>query len=114
MDERETVNPGSPGESGDGRSFKASRFEEAKRTVADKLHDAAGALRGKTAEPSSGLGRYGYQASDWLDRSAEYVRRFDYQRANAQVKDYIRDNPGRSLLMAGAAGLIIGALVRRR
>lgn len=116
MDEREN-NQGSTSQSGEGHSVKASRFEDVKRSVADKLHDAAGALRSKTAAPAesdSGLGRYRYQASDWLDRSAEYVRGFDYERTNAQVKGFIRQNPGRSLLMAGAAGLIIGALIRRR
>ena len=87
-----------------------------KRTVADKLHDAAGAIRNKSgaSEPGTGFSRYGSQASDFLDRSAHYVQEFDYERVNAQVKQYVRHNPGRSLLMAGAAGLIIGAMVKRR
>jgi ElaB/YqjD/DUF883 family membrane-anchored ribosome-binding protein len=115
MDERENTSAGSPGEAGEGR-IKASKFENVKQTVADKLHDAAGGLRNRvgSSESQSGLGRYGHQASDILDRSADYVRRFDYERANAQVRNYVREKPGRSLLMAGAAGLIIGALVRRR
>jgi ElaB/YqjD/DUF883 family membrane-anchored ribosome-binding protein len=104
-------------ESGNGRSGSPSRFDDVKNTVADKLHDAAGALRSKVSAPEaekSGFARYGYQASNWLDQSAEYVRGFDYQRANAKVRDYVRQNPGRSLLMAGAVGLIVGAMVRRR
>jgi ElaB/YqjD/DUF883 family membrane-anchored ribosome-binding protein len=113
MDERE-INVGGTEPSGNGRT-KASRFESVKQGVADRLHDAAGALRNRTgSEDDSGLGRYGHQASDMLDRSAEYVRQFDYARANAQVRNYVRQNPGRSLLMAGAAGLIIGVLARRR
>lgn len=120
MDERENVGAGFTGGTGNGRSGKTSRFEDVKNTVANKLHDAAGALRnraaagGATPETQSGFSRYGSQASNWLDESAEYIRRFDYEQANLRVKDYVRQNPGRSLLMAGVAGLLIGAAVRRR
>jgi len=109
------MNAGSRAESGDGR-VKAPEFEDVKRTLADKLHEAAGVVRNLTrsSDPQSSIGCYGHQASDILDRSADYVRRFDHERADARIKDYVRQHPGRSLLMAGAAGLIIGVLVRRR
>ena len=120
MDERENIGTGFADGAGNGRSGKTSRFEDVKNTVANKLHDAAGALRDKAAaggtspETESGFSRYGSQASDWLDDSAEFIRRLDYQQANLKVKEYVRDNPGRSLLMAGITGLLIGAAVRRR
>ncbi len=97
-------------------SNKSPGFEKAKQIIADKLHTVAEALgeKGAAQGASSGIAQYGKQASEWLDQSAEYVRQFDYTRADARVREYVRENPGRSLLMAGAIGLIIGAIWRRR
>jgi ElaB/YqjD/DUF883 family membrane-anchored ribosome-binding protein len=49
-----------------------------------------------------------------LDQSAEYIRQFDCKPADVKIREFIRQSPGRSLLIAGAVGLIIGAIVRRR
>jgi ElaB/YqjD/DUF883 family membrane-anchored ribosome-binding protein len=112
-----TLNPGNTGTSmpGPDRSSQ-SRFQDFKNVVADKLHDAAGALRERAGAPQAetGVARYGNQASTWLDQSAEYVRAFDAREANHRIREYIRRNPGRSLLMAGVAGLALGTLLRRR
>lgn len=87
-----------------------------KTIIADKLHEAAKALDKKASDKDahSGVAQYGKQASEWLDQSAEYVRQFDYKQADAGVRNYVRDSPGRSLLIAGAVGLIVGAIWRRR
>jgi ElaB/YqjD/DUF883 family membrane-anchored ribosome-binding protein len=60
------------------------------------------------------MAQYGKQASEWLNQSAEYVRQFDYERADARFREYVGQSPGRSLLIAGGVGLIIGAILRRR
>ena len=84
--------------------------------LATLLHQAAEALHQKSAMSglregrSEGLG----QAADWLDHSADYVKQADIQQVKADVADQIRRNPGRSLLVAGAVGLFLGALIRRR
>jgi ElaB/YqjD/DUF883 family membrane-anchored ribosome-binding protein len=49
-----------------------------------------------------------------LDQSAEYVRQFDYEQTDARVREYVRQSPGSSLVIAGAVGLIIGVILRRR
>jgi ElaB/YqjD/DUF883 family membrane-anchored ribosome-binding protein len=49
-----------------------------------------------------------------MDHSAEYVRKFDYKKADEKIREYVKQSPGRSLLIAGAAGLILGAVLRRR
>jgi ElaB/YqjD/DUF883 family membrane-anchored ribosome-binding protein len=49
-----------------------------------------------------------------LDESADYIQQFDYEEADAKVREYVRQNPGLSLLIAGVTGLIIGAIFRRR
>ncbi|MGZ9166952.1 MAG: hypothetical protein ACXW4U_17410, partial [Anaerolineales bacterium] len=95
-------------------SGKSTGFENVKNIIADKLHNVAEALNEKAAGQGAqcGIAQYGKQASEWLDQSAEYVRQFDYEQKDGQVKDYVRQRAGRSLLIAGAVGLRIGAIVR--
>jgi ElaB/YqjD/DUF883 family membrane-anchored ribosome-binding protein len=97
-------------------SDKSAGFENVKNIIADKLHNAAEALGEKASdhEVQCGIAHYGKHASEWLDHSAEYVRQFDYEQADAKIREYVRQCPGRSLLIAGAVGLIIGAILRRR
>ena len=97
-------------------SDKSIGFENVKNFIADKLHAVAEALNEKAADPERSMRHrpYGKQASEWLDQSAEYVRQFDYEQADARVREYVRQSPGRSLVIAGAVGLIIGAILRRR
>jgi ElaB/YqjD/DUF883 family membrane-anchored ribosome-binding protein len=97
-------------------SGKSTGFENVKTIIADKLHKAAEAIGEKAADPDaqSGMAHYGNQVSGWLDQSAEYVRQFDYEQADARVREYVRQSPGRSLLIAGGVGLMIGAMLRRR
>ena len=98
---------------GTGRS---TGFEDVKNIIADKVHNVAEALGEKAADQDaqSGIAHYQKQASEYLGQSAEYVRQFDYEKADARVREYVRQRPGRSLLIAGAVGLIIGAILRRR
>jgi ElaB/YqjD/DUF883 family membrane-anchored ribosome-binding protein len=95
---------------------KSSSFENIKTMIAEKLHSAAGELSEKASssdlEPR--VSNYGRELSEWLDKSAEYIQHFDYERMNARIREHVAEKPGLSLLLAGAAGLIIGALVRRR
>jgi ElaB/YqjD/DUF883 family membrane-anchored ribosome-binding protein len=97
-------------------SKKSTGFENVKTIIADKLHNVAETLGEKAAGPDAqhGMAQYGKQASEWLDQSAEYVRQFDYVQAEANVREYVGQRPGRSLLIAGGIGLIIGAVLRRR
>ena len=92
-----------------------STFDNIKSAVADKLHTAASTIHEKAGPgENNALSDYGRQAADWLDRSADYVRDFDPQQVKTEIENQVRRNPGRSLLIAGAAGLILGALFRRR
>lgn len=97
-------------------SGKSTGFENVKNSIADKFHDAAKALGEKAdrKEAQSGIAHYEKQASEWLDQSAEYVRQFDYEQATARVREYVKQSPGRNLLIAGAVGLVIGVILRRR
>ncbi len=100
-------------------SGKPSGFESVRNNIADKLHNAADALNEKAAnaaakDEQSQAAQYEKQASEWLEHSAEYIRQFDYKQADEQLRESIKKHPGRSLLIAGGVGLIIGAALRRR
>ena len=97
-------------------SDPSTAFENVKNIIADKLHNVAEVLGERSADQDtqSGIVQCGKQASEWLDQSAEYVRQFDFEQADAGVREYVRQSPGCSLLIAGAVGLIIGAILRRR
>jgi ElaB/YqjD/DUF883 family membrane-anchored ribosome-binding protein len=95
---------------------KPDSFENIKTNIADKIHKVAETLSEKTADPAaqSGMAHYKKQASEWLYQSENYVRNFDYTQADAGIREYVKQNPGNSLLIAGGVGLIIGAILRRR
>ncbi len=99
----------------DKNSGEMFNLDEIKNVVAKKLHTVAGDLSEKAGSPELQpvIGDYGKQAADWLDQSAQYIQDFDHQEFNARMRTYIRENPGTSILIAGATGLILGALVRR-
>ena len=89
-----------------------------------------GAATGTATAPASGLaGRakeYGQtvagaatHARDYITDKASVVgekiqglREVDYAEYANQAKDYARQNPGQALLVAAAAGFVIGLLVR--
>src|SRR5258706_16393419 len=92
-------------------------FDSIRSRLAGLLHQAAGALHDKSSRGQFQDGRsekVGIQAANWLDQSADYVRQANAEQMKADVANQIRRNPGRSLLVAGAIGLFLGALVRRR
>jgi ElaB/YqjD/DUF883 family membrane-anchored ribosome-binding protein len=97
-------------------SGKPTGFESVKNIIADKLHSVAEGLgeNGADLDGEPGMAKYRKQASEWLDHSAEYVRKFDYKQADAGIREYVKQSPGRSLFIAGTVGLIIGAILRRR
>ena len=99
-----------------GADREASGLDQLKHTVAQKLSNAADALHQQTArvERPSELSRFGEQAAGWLERSADYVNEMEPQRLKDDLAMQVRRNPGRSLLIVGAAGLILGKLLRRR
>lgn len=90
-------------------------LDKVKGIIADKLDHFAGKLAQTADEHGDcSIAQQGKQASVWLEKSADYVRNFDYEETNAKVRESVKQNPGRALLLAGAAGLILGALCRRR
>lgn len=110
IDKTEETGAGSQG------SARSAGFGNVKNRIADNLHNAAETIGKKTDDQGAqaGIGQYGKQISGWFDRAAGYVRQFDYEQADAGVREYVRQSPGRSLLIAGGIGLMLGAVLRRR
>jgi hypothetical protein len=93
----------------------SKRDDSVNTSIADGLRAAAGALtRPGEAGGNEGLSSLSNRAAEILNRSADYVDEFDLDRLKDTVVSEVRRNPGRSLLIAGAAGLILGAFFRRR
>ena len=92
-----------------------SMLETVTQSVADKLHTAADIIQ-KNVEQNQGkpVARYAAQASAVLGNAADYIREIEPQKVKADLQKQIRSNPGRSLMVAGAAGLLLGILIRRR
>lgn len=84
-----------------------------KTKVADGLKGAAASLKQK-GQQDGPLAEYASQASGWLDTAADYVEDLNVSQVKSDIQRQTRANPGRALLIAGAAGLVIGALFRRR
>jgi ElaB/YqjD/DUF883 family membrane-anchored ribosome-binding protein len=99
-----------------GASEKASATS-IQTTLSHKLTEAANSLREKS-DALSGKNRdladYGNRAAEWLDRSANYLEELNTQQLKRDLENQVRHHTGRSLLIATAAGLVIGALIRRR
>lgn len=84
--------------------------------IADKLHQAAEALFGKTEDNQTPheAEKLGSQAGVWLHNSADYIEQMEPKKIKDDIAEQVRRNPGKSLLVAGAAGLILGAIFRRK
>lgn len=98
------------------QGHKESTFDQVKSTVAEKLHSAAQTLHQTSAQgrQQGELSSLGHRAADWLEHSADYVSEVKPERVRQDLENQIRRNPGRSLLIAGAVGLVLGGLLRRR
>lgn len=91
-------------------------FGQVKAAVADKLLAAAHKLKEQAAdsEHSAEMAHLTQRAGAWFERSAHYVNDLEPQQLRADLETQVRRNPGRSLLIAGAVGLVLGRILRGR
>jgi ElaB/YqjD/DUF883 family membrane-anchored ribosome-binding protein len=94
---------------------RSATFDRVKTAVADLLNQAAGLIHQKSAvSGNADISDLGGRAAHWLEHSAGYVREVEPQRLRTDIEDTVRRNPGRSLVIAGVIGLVIGSVIRRR
>ena len=96
--------------------YRGTSFDRIKVRIAGKLRQAAETLFDKTEDnqPPRGAPNFGSQASALLHNSADYIERMDPKKIKDDITEQVRRNPGKSLLVASAVGLIIGAIFRRK
>jgi hypothetical protein len=105
-------------------TFDPQLFEKMRDAVADTMRATARTIHDQlppddTADPDAGApaaskpAQWGRMTSEWLDRLSEEVRQWDVRESESRLRDSITRNPGSVLLLAGAAGLVLGRLLRR-
>jgi len=95
-------------------SFTA-RLGMAQDKLALKLRRAAARIyEPETDRDMSAAGALGAQANSLLNKTADYIERVDVKAIKGDVTRQVQHNPGASLLIAGTAGFILSAMLRRR
>lgn len=95
---------------------RGASFDRLKVRIAGKLRQAAETLYRKTEDiqTSRGAPNLGPQASAWLHNSADYIEQMEPKKIKEDITEQVRRNPGKSLLVASAVGLILGAIFHRK
>jgi ElaB/YqjD/DUF883 family membrane-anchored ribosome-binding protein len=78
----------------------------------EKLHGMTDSVREQAARASE-LARERYGTASQTLRDGYGRASADLDKLGKDVGAYVRDNPGRSVLAAAAAGFVLGLLVRR-
>ena len=100
-----------------------SRVEQARAVVSEKIGAAKEKLSGVSSAAGKKLqevkGQAGEVSQAVREKAAEglkqgYARvRKDLDDLSSDVNAYVKDNPGRSVLIAAAVGFVLGMLIRR-
>ncbi len=97
-----------------GATDRAERsVEKAAEGVAERAHRAGDYVRDGALNAALGAHRHLEDASLAVDRGYNRARS-DLSRAAAATTDFLIENPGKALLMAAAAGFLLGGLVLRQ
>ena len=94
-------------------SETGSGVNTVKGKLADGLKSAAASLAERQPRDPQVSG-YVRQASRWLDDAGDYVENMNPSKVGDDLRRQVRANPGYSLLIAGAVGLLVGKLFSRR
>ena len=93
----------------------AATFDETRSTAADGLDSAASALQDKAADLPGGeqVRSIARATAGRLGSSAEYVRTHDATHMMADVKSFVKGNPGPALAIAASFGFLLGRALSR-
>ena len=90
-----------------------------KRSLADALESGAEKLRQRSTRvaepgdmPPSQLTKVGDKVAGGMQRSADWVRNADLESMRSDIETQVRQNPGRSLLIALGIGYVLGKIFR--
>ena len=93
----------------------AAKIDDSRSSAADGLDAAASALHAGAADLPGGetVRNVARATADRLGSSAEYVRTHDATRMMADVKSFVKSNPGPALAVAAAFGFLLGRALSR-
>jgi len=115
-----------------GQDTLASPYHESKSTfqkVTGKISEGISGLAQRLDGEASKLGeaktgllssvgpdieKYGHKTAEALERSADYINDLDIEEVKEQTRQSIQRNPGTAVLIAVGAGLLLGALLKRK
>ena len=94
------------------------KFSQVTAGVGDKVKGLGESAGRASQQVRAGAERTGAVAREKYDVAAEKVRvgydkaRKDFDHLTQDVNEYVRDNPGRSVLIAAGIGFVLGMLLR--
>jgi len=110
-DENEEGSSGVGSRVREGVSAAKERLQTAGSELSDKVKSVSGDLRDQAGRASEfARERYG-TAKERLGQGYERARK-DLDQLSGDVTTYVRDNPGKSVLVAAGLGFLIGFLLR--
>jgi hypothetical protein len=100
---------------GDAVRTAADSIDQTRSSAAEGLDSAASTLRDNAGRLPGGprVAELAHAAADRLSTTANYVRRHDARGMWNDVEQFIKENPGPSLLAAGVFGFLIGRAIMR-
>ena len=94
-----------------------ARIDDAKERIGDKYTSATGAVKEKyTAASESVRQKYGdasKAAKEKYGKVRERVEDLELEEMPEKVRRYVRENPGKAILISLGVGFVIGLLLRR-
>jgi len=66
------------------------------------------------ARSDGGDVNWGLKAAEWLDVWSDELREWDPRETDASLRAFITSRSGRMLLLAGALGIVLSGVLRRR
>jgi ElaB/YqjD/DUF883 family membrane-anchored ribosome-binding protein len=93
----------------------ADTIESGRSAAANRLKDAASAVRERSSELPGGerVRDFANAAADRLNTTADYMRTHDLNRMASDVEAVVKNNPGPALLVAAAFGFLLGRAMSR-
>lgn len=96
------------------------RFQSAAGQLGEKVKEASDGAQRASARLREGAGRSQEAARERYDATVHQLRdgysrvRGDLDGVSEDVGDFVRDNPGKAVLIAAGAGFLLGLLFHRR
>jgi len=103
---------GFSGQRGDAQGGTEQRIDELRRSAADTLDRGADRVEDWADDHQGALGGAARHTADAIERGADAVHGFDAEEMRRTIERQVRNNPVPSLLVAVAAGWLVGRILR--